>query len=68
MTVDSADRSSATAASTSLTFSHATRDTVQMVSLSVPTVTLSRVARPKARQSRQCDGLTSHASGASNNP
>ena len=44
MTVDGADRGSATVAPTFLTFSHATRDTVKTVGLSVPTVTLSQAA------------------------
>ena len=47
MTADGADRGSATAAPTSLTFSHATWDTVKTVGLSVSTLTLSRAAWPE---------------------
>ena len=47
MTVDGTERSSATAAPTSLTFAHTTRDTVKTVGLSVPTATLSQEAWPQ---------------------
>ena len=42
MTVDGADRGSATAAPTSLTFSHATLDTVKTVDVNASTMALSR--------------------------
>ena len=47
MTVDGTERSSVTAAPTSLTFAHTTRDAVKTVGLSVPTATLSQKAWPQ---------------------
>ena len=47
VTVDGADRGSAAAAPTSLTFSHATWDTVKTIGMGVPTVKLSPAAWPQ---------------------